>query len=238
VSTSTEALLAQARRERWYHCMELSPGVVTDGEFDMRPFAERYGLPDDMAGARAIDVGPFDGFWAFEMERRGAQVVALDFDQVALDWPSALRPADYVPTGPTLALAHAIYCSAVERVRLPIYEATAERLGTFDLVFCGSVLMHLRDPMLALFRLAELCRGRLVLCEEYWRRIDWLPLRGAAGFRGHQPWMTWWRPTSATWLEMVSCAGFRSVERRARFAIPFHAKRKRVPHVLIHARSA
>ena len=37
--------------------------------------------------------------------------------------------------------------------------------GPFDLVFCGSVLIHLRDPMLALERMAGLCCGRLVLAE-------------------------------------------------------------------------
>ena len=36
---------------------------------------------------------------------------------------------------------------------MPIYQASPEQLGTFDLVFCGSVMIHLRDPMLALERL-------------------------------------------------------------------------------------
>ena len=59
---------------------------------------------------------------------------------------------------------------------LSVYDATAEALGGgFDLVFCGSVLIHLRDPMLALERLAALCRGRLILAEEYSRRLAWLP---------------------------------------------------------------
>src|SRR5207302_346479 len=129
-------------------------------------------------------------------------VVALDIDHVQLDWPASLRPADYRATGRTLRLAHAIYRSAVERVELSIYDATRERLGAFDLVFCGSVLMHLRDPMLGLFRLADLCHGRLVLCEEYSRRMELLPLRGLAEYRGDLPWMTWWRPASRTWLQM------------------------------------
>jgi tRNA (mo5U34)-methyltransferase len=234
-SRQLEDLLAEARAEQWYHCLELAPGYVTAGEFDMRPFTDRYGLPADMTGMRAIDVGPFDGFWAFEMERRGADVVVLDTDQAQLDWPPRIRPSGYHPTGRTLQIAHAIYGSAIERINLPIYEATPEQVGTFDLVFCGSVLMHLRDPMLALFRLADLCRDQLVLCEEYSPRAELLPLRGAAEFRGNLPWMTWWLPASRTWLEMVQIAGFEAVKRRARFSIPFRTKRKHVPHVLIHA---
>ena len=44
---------------------------------------------------RVLDVGTFEGFWAFELERRGAEVVALDVDRIQqLDWPPRLRPAE------------------------------------------------------------------------------------------------------------------------------------------------
>ena len=44
---------------------------MTEGMFDLRPVVDRYGLPARMDGMRALDVGTWDGFWAFEMERRG-----------------------------------------------------------------------------------------------------------------------------------------------------------------------
>src|SRR5437016_1983956 len=51
-----------------------------------------------MDGMRALDVGTWDGFWAFEMERRGADVLALDLDDPQdLDWPPRRRP----PVGAT-----------------------------------------------------------------------------------------------------------------------------------------
>ena len=55
----------------WYHTLDLGSGVVTEGMFDLRPVVDRYGLPARMDGMRALDVGTWDGFWAFEMERRG-----------------------------------------------------------------------------------------------------------------------------------------------------------------------
>ncbi len=67
----------------WYHTQELAPGLVTPGMFDLRPYVDRYGLPESIAGMRVLDVGTFEGFWAFEMERRGAEVVALDIDASA-----------------------------------------------------------------------------------------------------------------------------------------------------------
>src|SRR6266540_1871728 len=73
-----DALRARVREYDWYHSIELAPGLVTEGTFDHRPYVDRYGLPGDLSGRRALDVGTFDGFWAFELERRGARVDALD----------------------------------------------------------------------------------------------------------------------------------------------------------------
>jgi tRNA (mo5U34)-methyltransferase len=228
----------------WYHTIELAPGLVTEGLFDHRPLVPRYGLPDDLSGTRAIDVGAQDGFWAFELERRGASVVALDLDRPEdLDWPAHLREqaAGGFPLarGEGLEIARRALGSSVERVGMSIYDATPEALGgRFDLVFCGSLLIHLRDPMLALERMAALCRGRLVVAEEYSRRLEWMPGRPAAEFRGESPWMTWWIPTSRGWESMVRCAGFADVRRHARFNMRFRAQRGGVPHAVIHARAA
>ena len=64
----------------WYHTIELAPGLTTkDAVYDLRPIADRSGLPESLAGLTVLDVGTADGFWAFEMERRGAErVVAVD----------------------------------------------------------------------------------------------------------------------------------------------------------------
>jgi tRNA (mo5U34)-methyltransferase len=221
----------------WYHTQELAPGVVTEGMFDLRPFVEHYGLPGDLSGKRALDVGTFEGFWAFEMERRGAEVVAIDVDRLEdLDWPPRLRPSEDGRRGEGFHVAREAFDSSVERVGLSIYDATPERLGgTFDLVFCGSVLIHLRNPMLALERMAGLCHGKLVLAEEYSRRLGLIPSLKLAEFRGEEPWMVWWRPTIRTWLAMVRCAGFEDVRRHRKFPLRFRGRRKAVPHVVIHA---
>src|SRR5213076_2993924 len=76
----------------WYHTLELAPGVVTPGWFDLRPVADRMPWPD-VAGRRCLDVGTYDGFLAFELERRGAaEVVATDISaHEDWDWPPVLR---------------------------------------------------------------------------------------------------------------------------------------------------
>jgi tRNA (mo5U34)-methyltransferase len=222
----------------WYHTQELAPGIVTPGMFDLRPYVGRYGIPSDLSGKRVLDVGTFEGFWAFELERRGAEVVGLDVDRIQdLDWPPRLRPGEDGQRGEGFRLARAALGSSVERVGMTVYEATPERLGRFDLVFCGSVLIHLRDPMLALERMAALCRERFILADEYSRRLALLPI-AAAEFRGETPWMTWWRPSPRTLERMVHTAGFEQVRTLDRFPIRFRGQRRAVPHIVIHARGS
>src|SRR3954466_4638432 len=95
---ATADLSQRVREHSWYHTLELGPALVTDGWFDLRPYVGHYGLPERMDGMRSLDVGTWDGFWAFEMERRGAEVVALDLDDERdLDWPPRRRPEEYAP---------------------------------------------------------------------------------------------------------------------------------------------
>jgi tRNA (mo5U34)-methyltransferase len=235
---AVERLRARLPGIDWYHTQELAPDLVTPGMFDLRPYVGRYGIPDDLAGRRCLDVGTFEGFWAFELERRGAEVVALDVDRIhELDWPPRLRPARDGERGEGFRLARDALGSSVRRVGMSVYEATPEALGgRFDLVFCGSVLIHLRDPMLALERMASLCTGRLVLAEEYSRKLSLVPLH-AAEFRADGPWSVWWIPAARTWLRMVATAGFDDVRAHGRFRMRFRDRRGAVPHVVIHARA-
>src|SRR3954469_15020041 len=84
----TDAQAAVDAQPHWYHTMELAPGVVTPGWFDLRGILDRMPWPD-VTGRRCLDVGTYDGQLAFELERRGAaEVVAIDLsDHAEWDWP-------------------------------------------------------------------------------------------------------------------------------------------------------
>jgi tRNA (mo5U34)-methyltransferase len=193
-----------------------------------------------MDGMRALDVGTWDGFWAFEMERRGASVVALDLDDEAdLDWPPRRRPRTFPerPRGDGFRLAKEILGSEVERVNLSIYDATPRKLGTFDLVFCGSVLIHLRDQMLALERIAGLCDGSFLSAEAYSRAAGLVPFPVARYHVGREKSIVFWEPSARTWRRMIWSAGFDSVERIGRFDLRAREGWK-VHHVVHRARKS
>ena len=231
-------LAERARHIRWYHTIELAPGIATEGLFDLRPWVARYGLPERLDGLRVLDVGSWDGFWAFEMERRGAaEVVALDLeDEAQLDWPPRRRPANFpgMLRGEGFRLASEALESRVNRVVCNLYDADPAELGTFDLVMCGMVVIHLRDQLLALERIARLCRGTFISTEEYDPLTGLIPFP-AVRYRGDRDSsVVFWQPSARTWRRMLRAAGFDRVREQARFRVASREGWK-VRHLIHHA---
>ncbi len=204
----------------WYHSIDLADGLVTPGWFDLRPSAAKVPLPERLDGLRCLDVGTWDGFWAFELERRGAaEVVAVDIlDPARWDWPPRERITGHggglamleavKGRGEAFDVAHEALGSRVERRDLSVYDLDPVDLGHFDLVFLGSLLLHLRDPVLALERLRGVCAGDAVIADtvELGASLRW-PRTPVARMEGtERPW--WWLPNRAALLAMVASAGF------------------------------
>jgi tRNA (mo5U34)-methyltransferase len=226
-------LADKVREVDWYHTIELEPGLETEGVYDLRPYVPRYRLPQRMDGMRALDVGTFDGFWAFEMERRGADVTAIDVeDDRYFDWPASRRPQRFErrPQGAGFEIAKAALGSKVERHACSVYDATPERFGTFDIVLCASVLIHLRDQVLALERIAGLCAGTFISVEAYDRVLSLAPFAAARYRALRESSVVFWEPNLRGWRDMIVSAGFDTVEQRDRFDIRARAGWK-VRHV-------
>ena len=223
---AAEARRALDQNPVWYHAIELAPGVVTPGQIDLRAAAARV-LPDDLSGLRALDVGTFDGFWAFELERRGADVVAIDVDRLeAAEWPPIARARlereageRGVELGRGFVLAAAALGSRAERRTVSVYDLTADRIGgPVDLAFSGAILLHLRDPVRALERIrgALADGGELRLLEPFSPRLTLLgPRRPAAGFRAAVEGFDWWLPNLAALGAWLRAAGLREERRLA-----------------------
>jgi tRNA (mo5U34)-methyltransferase len=217
---------------RWYHTIALPGGDVTPGYFDTRAAASVVPLPASLAGKRCLDVGTYDGFWAFEMERRGAaEVVAVDvLDPRRWDWPGdtqqdAVDAIGGVKAGSLQAfeVAREALGSRVERRDVSVYDLSPESVGEFDVVYCGSLTLHLRDPVGALAAIRSVCRELLVYEDAIdvalSRRRRRTPSAVLDG-RG-RPW--WFKLNVAGLQRVAEAAGFDVVSGPVRFDLPYGA---------------
>ena len=210
-------------RYRWYHTLDLGQGVVTPGMFDHRPVVDRYLLPERLTGLRCLDVGTMDGFWAFEMERRGAdEILAVDLDDPdALDWPESLRRLTVKTLdetkGERFEIAREALGSRVQRHIRSVYELDTD-LGLFDLVFCGDLLVHLKDPITAVERIRRVCQGRAIICTPI-SRSGWFDRRPVAELDGIAEFQ-WWLFSQSALERLVRAAGFAQVESARPFDLP------------------
>jgi len=224
-------LRTEISRTLWYHTIELAPGVVTPGWFDLRPVVDQLPWPD-VRGKRCLDVGTYDGFLAFEMERRGAaEVVAIDLDDHReWDWPARLRATGAESlaelAGPEKGLGFQIAAAAlgskVRREGVSVYRLAEADLGRFDVVVCGSLMIHLRDPVAALEAIRSVCAGELMSSEQIDLRLTILhPKLPYARLDGTSQLCQWWTPNTAGHVRMLEAAGFDVVQRGKPYADPF-----------------
>ena len=231
--------------KRWYHSIEVSPGLVTPGWFDLRPIVERLPWPD-VRGRRCLDVGTSDGYLAFELERRGAaEVVAVDIAAHGRwDWeahmrelgPAYLREVEGSEPGVGFEVARALIGSAVRREQLGVHELSPGAVGAFDVVVCGSLLLHLRDPLGALAAIRSVCRECLLSTNQVdlvrslvTRRRPLVRLDGTSGIT------QWWIPNAAGHRQMLLASGFQIERESGVYSIPYgpaHPPRGRTPGAL------
>jgi tRNA (mo5U34)-methyltransferase len=146
-----QAREAISRYKYWYHRIEVAPGVITPGINDSSRALELLDLPADLRGATVLDVGTRDGFFAFECERRGATVTAVDY-----------LPAEATGFG----IASGLLGSHVRFIQENVYKLDPAQLGTFDIVLMLGLLYHLRDPLGAIDVVRSLC-NRVLYLETY-----------------------------------------------------------------------
>ncbi|MGI8749363.1 MAG: class I SAM-dependent methyltransferase [Thermoleophilaceae bacterium] len=231
MASAAKAREAVASVPLWYHTLEVAPGVTTPGWFDLRPIVDKLPWPD-VRGKRCLDLGTYDGFLAFEMERRGArEVVAADVaDHEHWDWPVRLRArgVEYLRTvagpekGVGLRVATDILGSSVQAVEASAYDLSPEFLGTFDVVVCGSLLLHLREPLRALEAIRSVCSGHFLSTNQVDPRLTVFGGKAPlARLEGMTDLCQWWVPNPAGHRHMLTSMGFALERETGVYAIPF-----------------
>lgn len=162
----------------FYHTMEI-PGIGTvEGLWDLRGAEELFLGRVDLAGKRVLEIGPASGALSFFMEQKGAEVVALDLDEHQ-DWdvvPYAgvdyqgwqrERRSRLTSLNNGFWLAHRAHDSRTRVLYGSVYAIPPE-VGRFDIALLSCVLLHLRDPFLALQKTAALVDDTVIITETFY----------------------------------------------------------------------
>jgi tRNA (mo5U34)-methyltransferase len=209
-------------RSDWFHSIDVGDGIVTPGAVSTdyeRYLLKMLQLPGRLDGLRVLDIGTYDGFWAFECERRGAaEVVAID-----------VNPIDCR----CFKIARDVLGSSVKYHHIGVYEMDEEALGgKFDLVLFPGVFYHLRHIIMSFDNIWKILKpGGTVLveshvCDNYFvledgkvttlKKIDKRLLKVPL-FRFYRKnelnpvdWSNWFGANVAALLDVMWSAGFKA----------------------------
>jgi tRNA (mo5U34)-methyltransferase len=225
-------LAAEISKISWFHTFNFGNGVVTPGYDNSYKRVKTLHMPEDLGGMTVLDIGSWDGFFAFEAERRGAsRVLATD---------SFCWSGDGWGTKDGFNLARNILNSKVEDREIDVMDLSPEKVGTFDLVLCLGVLYHMRNPLLALERIFSVTKGQLILDTHVDCLMTNRPM--IAFYPGKElnndP-TNWCGPNRAAVEAMLKTVGFSRVEmvhQRFRFSLGYRIARA-IKHKLIDGES-
>lgn len=198
------------REMPWYHDVALPFGVRTGGWKGIAHLWEnirnvRAAVAPGYVGASVLDLGSWDGGWAFEAEDLGAaRVVAFE---------SGIRGR----------LEHFMFCrqqrnSAV----IPMYGADAERAdvflgpylfeyGKFDIVQHLGLLYHLKNPMASLEAARRVIKPHgVLLLETAGDRDTRSIMRSNDNSAIYRDAWTFWAPSLGCLTYMLEQSGFRA----------------------------
>jgi hypothetical protein len=131
-----------------------------------------------------------------------------------------------------ILLARRALGSQIKKREMSIYDLSPKTVGRFDLVFCGSLLLHLSDPARALWRLQSVTRGQAIIATVVDPAPDPEP---RALFVGHGRGDVWWYPNRACLEAMVQAAGFAGWQWVSTFRLNYADGQAGQPHGVIRA---
>lgn len=207
MTTETNELISKVKElGPWFHQIEVAEGVRTrdiapspgrqprDHPIDRWLVLEKI-IPQDLSGLRILDIGCAEGFFAIEMARRGAEVVAVDAA------PKHIARLDWLRSHFGLANI---------TTRVATLESMAQTNERFDFILMIALLYHLRSPQLGLDIVSHLT-NTLYLESLLHDSNDNSYLYLRQPVEGGGPVIPKWIPTEKCILDMLAFAGFSDI---------------------------
>lgn len=240
----------------FYQTIEL-PGVgVVPGSWDHRDSTSVFLGHVDFNHKRVLDVGPANGFFSFEMERRGGEVTAIDLGQ---DSPWDVVPHPYLDEETLVAnmrqnvamvekafwFSHKILDSKVQLVYGTVYDVP-RLVKDVDIALMSNVLQHFRDPLMAIQRVSKVVKETIVITETVWDDdptfINNVSMRLIPRVDFPEVSHSWWQVSPGFVIESLKLLGFpriRSETHLQRFnGASADSRGRMVKHFTVTARRA
>ncbi len=199
---------AELSSVHWHHSIRLFPDLVTQGGKTLDALAaetERTLGPLDLRGRSVLDIGAWNGHFAFEAARRGAAQVTAS-DSYCWRHPDFRGRETFELARSCLGLDGRVQAVEIDPVDLP------GPLQPFDVVLFLGVFYHLYDPIDVLGKVARLARQVLVI-ETHQDLLDLgrpaMALYGRGELNGDGS--NWWGPNPGCVLELLTLQGFAAV---------------------------
>jgi SAM-dependent methyltransferase len=235
---ATPKLVTNIDECHFYHTVDIPGHGVVEGLFDLREGAREYLGNVDFEGKRVLELGTASGFLCFHMESRGAEVVAFDLSEDDLWDIVPLYNCDYegrVAERREVArslnnafwFSHRAFNSNARLATGTVYTIPRE-IGMVDISTVGSILLHVRDPFLALQNALRLTRETVIITDGFKslpnRILDKLRLPFQLSSLPRSPRMefvptprapkyadTWWNFSPEIIKRMIAVLGFEEV---------------------------
>lgn len=206
----------------FYHTMDLPGFGTVPGSWDLRDGIAEYLGHTAFRGRRVLDVGAANGALTFHMEQAGAEVVSYDLDEHG-EWDmvpfATWKDYDHIAAerktiirrlNNAYWLAHRLLASRARVVYGDVYHIPPA-IGPVDIAVYGSILLHLRDPFLALQNGARLAREAVIVAEvmrgqEVWSHEPHLTFLPDADTL--EPKDVWWDVRPEAVQRMLGVLGF------------------------------
>ena len=213
----------------FYHTMEIPNHGTVHGVYDLRGRETSYLGNVNVEGKRVLELGTASGHLCFTMEKMGADVVAYDLSDeqewdivpfAGYDYEEhiAARRAHINQINNGYWLAHRAYASNAKVMYGTVYDIP-DSIGQFDICTFCSILLHLRDPFLALQRVTAHVEETVIVTDLFRRvRGPMLSLiekltgsrlmRFLPNAEKQSPFETWWQLTPRVVAEFLQILGF------------------------------
>ena len=204
-----EKIEEYGERIGWYQSMDLGNGLFTTGATvagTIREGLEKritsLQIPDDLTGMTFLDVGSWDGYYAFEAEARGASRVMATWGGGGWGKKDGFL------------LAREILGSKVEDKNIEVQDISPATVGMWDIVLFSGIFYHMRDPIQAMQAAASVA-SKCMIVETHIEhdKMSQPIMRYVPRLRDNET-SNYWRPNSAMILVLLKEMGFNRVEHR------------------------